>query len=125
MEAQSGNVTLAIVDGSGATLVDETYLAGKTLTKQLEDAGGNWTIRLDYAAFIGNVSVSVQEASKGETVTTSQTKSSTQASATEGSADRTGSFPLVREKDTPMPGAVPLALALLAMAFLVVRRRLA
>ncbi|MHB1260165.1 MAG: hypothetical protein ACYC2H_00470 [Thermoplasmatota archaeon] len=115
VQAVSGNATLTIVDGSGSTLVNKTYLEGDTVAQDLADAAGNWTVRLAYTAFVGNVSLSIRGASAPITNTTTSQTSTTEAS---------GSFPLVYEKDTPMPGTVPLVMALLAVALLVVRRRL-
>jgi hypothetical protein len=120
----SGSVSIVVEDASGAEVVNTTVSETQEGQERVSSGGsGVWTFRLTYSNFTGNVNIEL--AKHQASLVGSQTTTTTQRATTSNDDDRTGTFPLVEDKDTPMPGAAPLVLAILALAFILVRRRLA
>ncbi|HUR26455.1 MAG TPA: hypothetical protein VM327_10625 [Candidatus Thermoplasmatota archaeon] len=125
----NGSVALRILDGNGTVVVNKTVAAPNNRTFPIESAApGNWSVSLTLSNFTGSVDFLLgpmpeDQTSSGNSTTSSGTKSAGSASSSSNDDDRTGTFPLRHEEQTPGLGPVAL-LALVAFAGLVARRRL-
>lgn len=125
----NGSVSVAVRDGNGTEVANETLEAPGNATAELGPAApGNWSIVLALEGFSGSVVLELGPATPagdgGNGTVGNGTSTSASTSRSASTTERTtGSFPLQREEDAP--AATPLALAaLLALAAVAVRRRL-
>lgn len=125
----NGSVSLRVVDGAGATVLNRTFNQTANTTLGIPHASaGNWSIVVAYSNFTGQFRFAVGAPAPAASESGSGSESSA-PSITEGSGanddNRTGTFPL-RKDDKGTPGlGVPLLLAVTAAAAVLVRRRAA
>lgn len=119
----SGSVNVTIVDALNETVYNQTLDGNQSVSVPIEGEAGNWTIRLAYANFTGNVSLDLRPAAHSAMNTTSQTGTGSGMAATPNNDNRTGTFPLSYEEKTPALGPIAVLL-LVAIAGIVARRRI-
>ena len=119
VEVTSGSASVTILDAANETVLDETFSAAANETFDIDGEPGNWTILVTYTDFTGTLDLNL---AAPPAQSPSPTGTSTQSSSTNDD-NRTGTFPLRNEEQTPGLGPVAL-LVLVAVAGIAARRRL-
>lgn len=122
----TGNATFTVLDGTNATILNETVQGAQSATKTVTGEAGNWSLAIQVTDFQGTVRLTINDPSvtpepPGSTNTrtgTSTSRSGTGSGTGDGNSTNDGDD----EQDTPVP-ALPALLGAIAAAVILARRR--